>query len=372
MGGWPAAQHDGGPTRPAAALRRWCGLRWVCALLLGLAGAAVQAETDSTPAGRPESDRVAAERGAAVHVAADQAAAACPPPARPLSPEQQRSAQRQARDRGLLWRLHLNGQTGWLYGTVHVGRPAWAVPGPQVAQALREADTVALELDLTNTTVLADLGRAIAALQVRDAAHPLPAALQARLAALARADCLDTPGFDSQPPLLQAVGLGALAGRRDGLDPAFAQEFNLGRLARAAGKTLVSLETPARQLAALSPDDPAETPGLVAQLVDQIEGGQARRVLGLAAAAWDRGDLDALARHADWCACAETDADRARLRRLNDDRNPALADAITTLLGRGRRVFAAVGALHMTGPMALPTLLAQRGWRVERITWPDP
>lgn len=303
---------------------------------------------------------------------ATAAAADCPPQATPPSPEQLRAGHRDAQDRGLLWQLEKDGQIGWLYGTLHVGRLAWAFPGPRISQALRNADTVALELDLTDPAVLADLAQAITALQARSAGQPLPAPLQARLAALARADCIDPAGFDGQPPLLQAIGLATLAGRRDGLDPAFAQEFALGGWARAAAKTLVSLETPAGQLAALSLDDPTETAAAVAQLVEQLENGEARRVLGLAAAVWARGDLDALARHADWCACADTDADRAQLRRLNDERNPALADAIAALLGRGQRVFAAVGALHMTGPAALPLLMAQRGWRVERITWPAP
>jgi uncharacterized protein YbaP (TraB family) len=30
-------------------------------------------------------------------------------------------------------------------------------------------------------------------------------------------------------------------------------------------------------------------------------------------------------------------------------------------------VFAAVGALHMTGPLGLPQLMQQRGYTVERI-----
>lgn len=307
-------------------------------------------------------------------VAPAHAAAAtdCPPQATPPTAQQLREAQPKARDHGLLWRLDKGGQTGWLYGTLHVGRRAWAAPGPRISQALREADTVALELDVSDPAVLADLGQAMAALQARSAAQPLPAALQARLTALARADCIDSPGFDAQPPLLQAITLATLAGRRDGLDPAFGQEFALAGLARAAAKPLVSLETPAGQLAALAPEHPAETTTMVARLVEQLETGQARRVLGQAAAVWARGDLDTLARHEQWCACADNAADRAQLRRLNDGRNPALADAIEALLGRGGRVFAAVGALHMTGPQALPRLMAQRGWRVERITWPAP
>jgi uncharacterized protein len=369
-----------GAPAPRFAMRRFCG--WCLAGAFGcfwawpLGGSSSRGWQSGLPRrGRwPSCAWLLALCLAAVpaHAAAAAAASDCPPQAAPPTPEQRREGLRDARDRGLLWRLDKDGQTGWLYGTLHVGRPAWAYPGPLISQALRDADTVALELDLTDPAVLAALGQAIAALQARDAARPLSAPLQARLAALARADCITTPAFSAQPALLQATGLATLAGRRDGLDPAFAQEFALGDLARAANKALVSLESPAGQLAALVPDDPADLTTMVAQQVEQLESGETRRVLGRAAALWARGDLEALAHYAEWCACADSEADRAQLRRLNDARNPVLADAIATLLGSGRRVFAAVGALHMTGPQALPLLMVQRGWRVERVTWPAP
>ena len=55
------------------------------------------------------------------------------------------------------------------------------------------------------------------------------------------------------------------------------------------------------------------------------------------------------------------------MRKLNDERNPPLADGIEAQHSQGQRVFAAVGALHMTGPQALPLLMAQRGFQVERV-----
>ena len=68
-----------------------------------------------------------------------------------------------------------------------------------------------------------------------------------------------------------------------------------------------------------------------------------------------------------WCECAKTADDRALLAALNDERNPALAERIDALHREGQRVFAAVGALHMTGPQALPALLRARGFTVERV-----
>jgi uncharacterized protein YbaP (TraB family) len=87
------------------------------------------------------------------------------------------------------------------------------------------------------------------------------------------------------------------------------------------------------------------------------------------ASAWEGGDLHSLSTYETWCECATSDEDRAFMRRLNDGRNPALADGIAAQHRAGRRVFAAVGALHMTGPAGLPLLLAQRGFRVERIAF---
>jgi len=85
--------------------------------------------------------------------------------------------------------------------------------------------------------------------------------------------------------------------------------------------------------------------------------------------AWEAGDLETLAQYEQWCECAQTEDDRAAMRRLNDERNPLLADGIAARHKAGKRVFAAVGALHMTGQQALPLLLAQRGFKVERVAF---
>jgi uncharacterized protein YbaP (TraB family) len=47
--------------------------------------------------------------------------------------------------------------------------------------------------------------------------------------------------------------------------------------------------------------------------------------------------------------------------------NPGLARNIDALHAEGKRVFAAVGSLHMVGPLGLPALLRERGYKVERV-----
>ena len=53
-----------------------------------------------------------------------------------------------ASEHGLLWRIEKNGHTSWLYGTLHVARADWMLPGPAVRSALQQVDSIALELDL--------------------------------------------------------------------------------------------------------------------------------------------------------------------------------------------------------------------------------
>lgn len=287
----------------------------------------------------------------------------CPPVATQPTPEQLRTAIAQARDHGFLWRFERDGHGGYLYGTVHVGKLAWAVPGPTVNEALRASDTLALELDFSDPTLARKVADSVATPGAE--AAPLPPALQARLDQLIRAACL--PQLAQQHPVMQALALTTLAARVDGLDPAYAQEFALTGFMSTLRRKIVSLETPELQMAALVPPDPAEAQRLVRQMVEQLEADRTRGMVVRLADVWARGDLEQLERYDQWCECVDTDEDRRQLQRLNDERNPGLAERIEALHREGRRMFVAVGALHMTGPQALPRLLAQRGFTVVRV-----
>jgi uncharacterized protein YbaP (TraB family) len=289
------------------------------------------------------------------------AAADCPPPPAAPSAAQWQAAQREARDVGLLWRLGKDGRDSWLFGTIHVGKLAWSAPGPALRQALARSSVLALEIDPTDPQLAAQLQQA---LRAAPAADP---ALRPRLQALAAAACLDAEALQGQHAMLQLMTLTLLQARHDDLDAAFAQELVLAAAARAAGLRIVALESAQQQIAALLPPDPLQMQRLLEQSLDQLERGRASPVRRRLAAAWAAGDLDTLERYAEWCECADSDEQRAWLRRLNDDRNAHLAAGIDALHVSGLQVFAAVGALHMTGPQALPALLQQLGYKVQRV-----
>lgn len=299
----------------------------------------------------------------AITGAAQAQQASCPPVAQLPSAEQIQSFQARPRDRGFLWRVQRDGHASYLYGTIHLGRVAWMFPGPQVQQALRASDTLALEIDVSDPAALTQAMAAI------PKAGALPAPLRDRLARQVRAACLPADVLAEQHPVMQLTTLSMMAARWDGLDPSFGQELALAGYARAARVPLIALETPQRQVEALIPRDAAESDRLVARGLEQLEQGLARRVMARMATAWERGDLATLEDYERWCECSATEDERAMLARLNDARNPAMAERIAALHGQGKRVFAAVGALHMTGPQGLPRLLRERGFTVERVAF---
>lgn len=297
------------------------------------------------------------------------AAAACPPQLQPPDAAQLESIRQRASDRGLLWKLQRDGRTSWLYGTLHVGRLDWLAPGPRVLGALRDSDELAVELDLTDPQIQREM--AASALS-RPQELTLPEALRSRLARQAEAACLPAGALERLHPVMQAVTLAVLDARWEGLDAGLGQEFVLIGGMRALGRPVRSLEAVATQAAALIPAERAQALAMVDQSLRQLEQRRSRPVVRRLAEAWSQGRLAELEAYEQWCDCIDSPADREFMRRLNDSRNGALAKAIAARHAAGQRVFAAVGALHMVGPQALPRLLAAEGFAVERVVFGTP
>ena len=295
--------------------------------------------------------------------AAEAAANAnCPPIAPPLTAERLTDGMSTAKDHGFIWRLSKDGRVSYLYGTIHAARSEWMFPGPTLVDALQESDTLALELDVLDPDVQRRLVESI----VAHRSEPLPAALVRRIDRQIKAQCVDAVAFATFAPEFQVASLSVMAARRDGLDPANAIDLVLAAVARQLGKPVASLETPELQIQALLMPTQAETIEFVKSGLDDLESGRIRPMLKRMAKVWTDGDYAELSRYERWCDCMNTAAERAAMKRLLDDRNPAIAAAIDNLHSSGQRVFAAVGSLHMIGPNGLPALLSKRGYKVEQ------
>jgi len=290
--------------------------------------------------------------------------AACPPVPQPPTAEQVQAARREARDHGFLWRISKQGHSSYLFGTLHVGKLAWIFPGPHLRDAIAATDTLALELDITDPELTRSPPPAATA------PLALPDSTRARLARQVAVACLPEGALQRLHPLMQAVTLTVLSARWEGLDAAFAQEVVLAGAARAQARPIIALESAQAQMALLVPRDADEARRLLDQTLEQLERGRARPLLRRLADAWADGRLGELEDYSTWCECADSDEDRAFMRRLNDDRNVPMAERIDALHGQGKRLLVAVGALHMTGDQGLPRLMAARGYTVERLVPP--
>lgn len=267
----------------------------------------------------------------------------CPPVPQEPTPQQMADGFRDARDRGAMWTITKDGRTSHLYGTLHVGKMGWAFPGPRLMQVLRETQVLVLGLDPTDPALPAQM-QADAACSPREALRPLH-------------------------PLMQGITYTVLSARRDGLDPAFGQEFTLVGFARAQQRHIVSLETMTSQMSVRLPRDAAAARASFERMLGDLASGKGRTPLLRISEAWSRGDLQLLESLEAPCDCQPTPEERQFARLINDARNPHLARRIAEQHAKGRPILAAVGILHMTGPQAVTTLLEQQGFEVKRVSY---
>lgn len=292
----------------------------------------------------------------------------CPPVARSPTAAEQAQAEAQARDRGFLWRIRKGGRTSWLYGTIHIARMPWMFPGPRVASALARSDVVAFELDVTDPALMQRLHEGVGA-GAQEAGTRLPDDLAERLRAQLRAACAPPEMLTGMSPEMLGAALMMMSVRRDGLDASYGVDPALAQIARRQGKAVVSLETPELQLRLMRSPTPADLRETLEKVLGDLEHDRARPLLLRVAEVWAEGRAGELERYREWCDCANTPYERATLKAMLDDRNRPMAARIDALHASGKSVFVAVGSLHMFGPASLPTLMARRGYRVERIVF---
>lgn len=295
----------------------------------------------------------------------------CPPSAGSLVPKGGwASAPPQTKDHGFLWRVERDGRTSWLYGTMHIGKAEWMPPGPRVQEALLHSDVIALETDAQEVAAAAK-NRTNAPAKNGTADFPADEIQRERLARLLKSTCISDELFreiSKMRATRQIALLGLLALQAEGLYPEFGSEQYLIGYARDSKKPLTGLETFAEQTTLIM-----ETGGegsLSARIdaaLSRLESGKNRKVTAVIADTWARGDLKKLEHHEDWCDCLNTPEEKTAQERLTSGRQPLMATRIEALHAQGKRVFVAVGAMHMVGPKGLPGLLQAQGFQVTRV-----
>lgn len=298
-------------------------------------------------------------------LSAPSIAATCPPALETPTPEMIQNGMKNARDHGFLWRISKDSRVSYLYGTIHLAKFDWMFPGKQVMQAIRATDTIALELDMLDKNIQADMANRMAKFQSK----ALPAALDKRMRKQAELNCISYDSIASLTPELRVVALSMMVGRKIGLETGYAIDAVLAGIGHKANRSMISLESPELQLSVLQMHDTSETLAFVESSLDEMETDRSLKMLDRVAKSWDDANYAEMEHFNEWCECLNTEVERVMMKRLLDDRNPELALKIDAIHSGGKQVFAAVGSLHMFGPLGLPTLMAQRGYKVEKINF---
>ncbi len=262
-----------------------------------------------------------------------------------------------------LWRIADADTEIVLFGTVHALPPGTAWLTPRIGRRVDAADTLVLE------TVIPDdrgvLGQLIAAMAYSPKLPKLGARIapsrRGALDRVVRDTGLAIDALDRQETWYAAIVIGDATLEKLGLAAADGVEAALTARARAAGKPVTGLETPAQQLGYFDTLPETDQRALLDATVDDAT--TARADSDRLIAAWAAGDTNAI-------ASGFNDSLRAtpRLARvLLGERNARWADWVAARLAQPGKVFVAVGAAHLAGSDSVQALLAAKGLKVERL-----
>lgn len=297
---------------------------------------------------------------AAVLVAAYAAAAIAAAPAL--------DTRQDAPRRGLLYEIRTAGNTVYLFGTLHVGKPEFYPLSRQVNRALADSQRLYLEVNLTDTaTVNAET---VAMAMYGDGItldQKLPPALMEKVSArLARHQFPRQLALKMKPWMLAHTIL-LLEAKRRGYDPELASEFHLLGYAGAEHKEILGLESLSDQFAVFDRMSPAQQQAFLEQTLSELDDARFEARLKALFDAWANADARALEDELQYEKAQDSVFASILLPRLIDERNRAMTDRIADIARSGPKSFVAVGALHLVGKEGIVELLRRRGFAVHQL-----
>lgn len=251
----------------------------------------------------------------------------------------------------------------YLFGTLHFVRSDTAWRSPAIAAALKDSDTLALEIaDPDDQAAVAPLVQQYGLSPERPLSALLDAADIARLDKASATIGRSAKQLDPMRPWLAGVMLSAAVIMRGGFDPASGVDLALRREAVAAGKPVIGLESLADQIRMLSGFPEAGQLAFLRKTLDEFDAAPVE--LERLTRAWNTGDVAAI----DAISLAPLRETAPRVyQAVIVERNKRWAEELRTMLAGKEKYFIAVGAMHLAGPDSVQNLLAAQGIRAERL-----
>ncbi len=256
-----------------------------------------------------------------------------------------------------LWKVQGPHATVYLFGTVHVLKPAVQWRTPKIDAAFKSADVLYEEIkDGDDQATM----QALVAKYGLDPAHPISTKLteggHAKLAATEASLGLTPAQIEPLRPWMAALMISIIPVIKAGYDPKSGVDNVLKADAAAQGKPLEAFETLGQQVGLFANlPQPLEVEFLLSTVDDAAKGATLLDQLVDAWAAGDTKSLEALLNG----DLKDTYPELYRI--VLKDRNQGFADKIETLLKGEGTIFVAVGAAHLVGPDSVQADLARHG-----------
>lgn len=263
-----------------------------------------------------------------------------------------------------IWVVKDADTTIYLFGTVHVLKPGLSWFDEAVKAAFDKSDEVVLEMvepspaemqGLIVSTGISPTGPTLS--------EKLPEANRAGLVAVATDLGMPAAALDRFEPWLGALMASLAPLAKHGYDGESGAERAISTAAKAAGKPVIGLETPAQQLGYFDTmPEGLQVKFLVSTLNDYDKAGAN---LDKMVASWSAGDPDTLGKLMNEGMRETPEVGKILL----TDRNARWAEWIETRMAKPGTVFFAVGAGHLAGNDSVQAFLAKRKLTATRIAY---
>lgn len=262
-----------------------------------------------------------------------------------------------------LWEVRDADSSVWLFGSVHLLRPATEWRTPLFDDLVKKADKVYFETDVSPAGQVAVTSKTFELGFYRDGtllSKRLDEAAMEKLRMAAQAHDIPVPSLLIMRPWMVATTLSVVALSNAGYDPLSGVETVLG-IEIDDGRTGF-LETPEEQVSMLSGGDENEQMSMLQATLDSMEnvGEDTDRMVD----AWLAGTPDALG---DTFTAQMAGYDQSFMTRLIDDRNANWVVQIKRMLAENEEALLVVGAAHLIEDTSVVKLLEAEGFTSERL-----
>ena len=265
--------------------------------------------------------------------------------------------------KSFLWKVQSGTKLLYLAGSVHALSPDVYPLSPAFEKAFSASDTLVEEIDLAEADALT-LAPTILAKGMYLDGRRFDTVVSKETATLVAARLKDAglPAemFQAMKPWMVMLTVAALEAQKAGLDPNLGLDKHFYDRAKAAGKTIIGLETTVSQIDRLDTMSESLQEQMLRSSLSEAD--TARNSLKTIVTAWRRGDAATLEK----TLLADFTEYPAAYRSLIVERNNNWIPQIDACLARPTPCMVVVGAAHLVGPDGLLTLLQRKGYKIEQ------